>query len=117
MSIFGFIITIAINVIFIPKYSYMACAWASFFANLSMMVVSYLVGQKKYPIPYNLKSAATFFILSMLLFVGVTASNLYVTNLWMRLLISFVFVTVYLIAIIKKELPLKNWPLIGKYVK
>lgn len=117
MSIFGFIITIAINVIFIPKYSYMACAWASFFANLSMMVVSYLVGQKKYPIPYNLKSAATFFILSMLLFVGVTASNLYVTNLWMRLLISFVFVTVYLIAVIKKELPLKNWPLIGKYVK
>lgn len=117
MSIFGFIITIAINVIFIPKYSYMACAWASFFANLSMMVVSYLVGQKKYPIPYNLKSAATFFILSMLLFGGVTASNLYVTNLWMRLLISFVFVTVYLIAIIKKELPLKNWPLIGKYVK
>lgn len=117
MSIFGFIITIAINVIFIPKYSYMACAWASFFANLSMMVVSYLVGQKKYPIPYNLKSAATFFILSMLLFGGVTASNLYVTNLWMRLLISFVFVTVYLIAVIKKELPLKNWPLIGKYVK
>ena len=117
MSIFGFIITIAINVIFIPKYSYMACAWASFFANLSMMVVSYLVGQNKYPIPYNLKSAATFFILSMLLFVGVTASNLYVTNLWMRLLISFVFVTVYLIAVIKKELPLKNWPLIGKYVK
>ena len=117
MSIFGFIITIAINVIFIPKYSYMACAWASFFANLSMMVVSYLVGQKKYPIPYKLKSAATFFILSMLLFGGVTASNLYVTNLWMRLLISFVFVTVYLIAVIKKELPLKNWPLIGKYVK
>lgn len=117
MSIFGFIITIAINVIFIPKYSYMACAWASFFANLSMMVVSYLVGQKKYPIPYNLKSAATFFILSMLLFGGVTASNLFVTNLWMRLLISFVFVTVYLIAVIKKELPLKNWPLIGKYVK
>src|SRR5690554_3604224 len=117
MSIFGFIITIAINVIFIPKYSYMACAWASFFANLIMMVISYVVGQKKYPVPYNLKSAAAFFSLSMLLFVGVTASNLYVTNLWMRLLISFVFVTVYLIAVIKKELPLKNWPLIGKYVK
>ena len=115
MSTFGFVITIAINVIFIPKYSYMACAWASFFANLIMMIISYVVGQKKYPIPYNLKSAASFFILSMILFGGITVSMMFVSHLWLRLFISAVCILFYLGVIVKKELPLKEWPVIGKY--
>ncbi len=115
MSTFGFVITIAINVIFIPKYSYMACAWASFFANLIMMIISYVVGQKKYPIPYNLKSAAGFFTLSMILFGGIAASMQFVTNLWLRLFIGAACILLYLSVIVKKELPLKEWPIIGKY--
>lgn len=117
MSTFGFIITIAINVIFIPKYSYMACAWASFFANLIMMVISYLVGQKKYPIPYNLKSAAFFLLISMILFGCIMLSVQYVSNLWIRLLISLVCILCYLVVIVKKELPLKEWPIIGRYFR
>ena len=115
MSIFGFVITILINVIFIPKYGYMACAWASFFANLSMMILSYLVGQKKFPIPYNLKSAVSFFTLSMILFGAITVSYIFIPNLWARLLISTIAVFVYIIVVVKKEMPLKEWPFIGKY--
>ncbi len=66
MSLMGLVITLAINILFIPSYSYMACAWASFFANLVMMIVSYLLGQKHYPIKYDLKYAALFFSVSML---------------------------------------------------
>lgn len=117
MSVFGFIITIAINVIFIPKYSYMACAWASFFANLIMMVISYVVGQKKYPVPYNLKSAAAFFSLSIILFGGITVSLQFISNLWLRLFISSVFIVIYIGVIVKKELPLNEWPMIGKYFR
>lgn len=51
----GAILTIALNWIFIPKYSYMASAWASLIAYATMMVLSYVWGQKNYPIPYNLK--------------------------------------------------------------
>ena len=115
MSTFGFVITIAINVIFIPKYSYMACAWASFFANLIMMIISYVVGQKKYKIPYNLKSAALFFTLSIILFGGISASMLLVNSLWLRLFISTICILIYLMVIIKKEMPLKEWPVIGRY--
>src|SRR5690554_3902439 len=117
MSVFGFIITIAINVVFIPKYSYMACAWASFFANLIMMVISYVVGQKKYPVPYNLKSAAAFFSLSIILFGGITVSLQFISNLWLRLFISSVFIVIYIGVIVKKELPLNEWPMIGKYFR
>ena len=63
----GAIITIVLNVIFIPKYSYMASAWISFIAYTSMMVLSYIWGQKNYPIPYNLKKNLVYIIISIIL--------------------------------------------------
>lgn len=117
ISILGFIITVSINVMFIPKFSYMACAWASFIANLIIMVISYFLGQRNYPIPYNLKSAGYFFLLSMILYSGITASYRFIENLWVRLLISTILVFIFLIVVIKKELPLHDWPIIGKYFK
>jgi O-antigen/teichoic acid export membrane protein len=62
----GAITTIVLNVLFIPKYSYMASAWTSFIAYTVMMVLSYLWGQKNYPIPYDLKKNLTYIISSIL---------------------------------------------------
>lgn len=95
ISSFGFVITILINVLFIPRFGYMACAWASFFANLVMMVISYFLGQKNYPIPYDLKSARDFFSLAMVLFGGIILLQVYVDEMWVRLLVSVVLVMVY----------------------
>lgn len=117
MSLIGFAITILINVLFIPHYGYMACAWASFIANLVMMILSYFLGQKNYPIPYNLRSAGSFFLLSMTLFAGIAITYLKVNNLWARLGINTVLILIYLSMVVKKELPLRHWPLIGKYFK
>ncbi len=117
MSLTGFAITILINVLFIPHYGYMACAWASFIANLVMMILSYFLGQKNYPIPYNLRSAGSFFLLSMILFAGIAIIYLKVNNLWARLGINTVLILIYLSMVVKKELPLRHWPLIGKYFK
>ncbi len=63
----GAILTIIVNVVFIPKYSYMASAWASLASYASMMVVSYLWGQKNYPIPYNLKKNLAYIISAVIL--------------------------------------------------
>ena len=117
MSVFGFAITIAINILFIPRFGYMACAWASFIANLAMMLVSYFLGQKNYPIPYNLKSAGFFFILSMILFAGITLVYTYVPNVWLRLLVNTLLIAVYIFVVVKKELPLRALPVVGKYFK
>jgi O-antigen/teichoic acid export membrane protein len=51
----GAIITIVLNIIFIPIYGFMASAWISLIAYTSMMILSYLLGQKNYPIPYHIK--------------------------------------------------------------
>ena len=108
MSLFGFGITILINVLFIPRYGYMACAWASFIANLAMMVVSYILGQKRYPIPYNLRSAGLSFLLAMLLFGGITLVYRHVEGLWVRLLINTMLVGVYATVVFGKELRMRK---------
>jgi O-antigen/teichoic acid export membrane protein len=62
----GAVITIILNFIFIPQYSYMASAYISLLAYSSMMVMSYIWGQKNYPIPYNLKKNLAYIISSVI---------------------------------------------------
>lgn len=51
----GAAVTIGINWIFIPKYGYMASAWATLICYTSMMIISYFMGQKFYPVKYPVK--------------------------------------------------------------
>lgn len=53
ISLIGALITIVLNVIFIPGYSYVASAWITAIVYFTMMVLSFTLGQKNYPIPYN----------------------------------------------------------------
>lgn len=73
MALIGATITILINLIFIPEYSYEACAWATFFAYLSMMIASYFFGQKYYPIRYNIRKA--------IFYIGLAVSFFYIYSL------------------------------------
>jgi O-antigen/teichoic acid export membrane protein len=54
IGIFGAVITIVLNYIFIPKYNYMASAWTTLICYSSMMVLSFILSRKHYPIKYNL---------------------------------------------------------------
>lgn len=53
ISVVGALITILLNFIFIPKYSFYASAWITMFVYFIMMVISYVLGQKNHPIPYH----------------------------------------------------------------
>jgi len=79
----GAVLTVILNWLLIPKYSYMASAWISFAAYATMMVLSYLWGQKNYPIPYNLKKNLAYIIVSVLfVFLSFTVfkRNIFVGN-------------------------------------
>ncbi|RFC54181.1 oligosaccharide flippase family protein [Brumimicrobium aurantiacum] len=64
----GAAITLTLNFIFIPIYGYMACAWATFIVYGSQMVASYMLGQKHYPIPYNLRKFGLYSITAILIY-------------------------------------------------
>ena len=61
----GAVITVALNVFFVPKYSYMAAAWATLAAYASMMLLSYFLGQKYYPINYNFRALGVYLLISL----------------------------------------------------
>ncbi len=61
----GAVLTIILNLIFIPYYGYMASAWVSLTAYTSMMILSYILGQRNYAIPYHLKQNIFYLLLSV----------------------------------------------------
>ncbi|APG60834.1 lipopolysaccharide biosynthesis protein [Christiangramia salexigens] len=65
ISIFGAGITIILNLTLIPVIGYMAAAWATLIAYGSMMLVSYFLGRKYYPVPYNVKKISFYLLLSI----------------------------------------------------
>ena len=69
ISVFGAIITLAINIFFIKTYSYRASAIATLVAYSVMMMLSYYFGRKYYPIPYNLNKIGIYLGLSIVLSV------------------------------------------------
>lgn len=66
ISVAGAVLTIVLNIVLIPVISYTGSAIATLAAYGSMMLLSYHYGQKHYPIPYNLKKAGGYLILSVL---------------------------------------------------
>lgn len=71
-SIGGFMITAAINIAFVPKYGYMACAWGAFFCYLAMMLASYFIGQHFFPIKYDLKGIGIYAALTVAAYAAAT---------------------------------------------
>ncbi len=109
----GAVVLIAFDIIFIPRFSYWACAWAGFASYAVSMVLSYFFGQKYYPIAYPLKSVFTYTLLAIVLFVGMTASNRYLPML-PALLVNTLLLIADVAFIVKRDLPLSSLPVIGK---
>lgn len=68
ITIAGAVLTIALNMILIPKYHYTGAAWATFICYLFMMVISYVLGQKYYPVPYAKKKLIAYLIVVTLIY-------------------------------------------------
>lgn len=78
ITVAGLVVTAVVNVVFMPKYSYWAAAFAHLASYVVMFVISAVLGQKHYPIPYRWGRIA-------LVFVGMGAVygiSLFVDNIW-----------------------------------
>lgn len=111
-STIGCVVTILIIVLLAPVYGYMACAWASFASNLLMMILSYVIGQKKFPIQYDIKSALFYAILAALFYMAGMLPD--IESEVLRLSYRTVLLVVFVGIVIWKDLPLSELPYIGK---
>ena len=92
----GCAVLIAVNLIFIPEYGYMACAWAGCAGYGTAMLLSYFVGQKYYPINYPLKSIGVYVLIAALFYTIMTVSADYIDNFWLRMVINTGCVVLFL---------------------
>ncbi len=93
ISVIGGIVTISVNFVFIPQYGYWASAWATFLSYFVMMIVSYFLGQKFYPVPYHLGKILLYLGLSIgfsILSYYAFAGNLLIGNGFLLIFLAFV---------------------------
>lgn len=118
ITLAGTLITIFFNRIFIPHYSYMACAWATFFCYSGMMVMSYIWGQKQYHVPYATKKLLAYLgIVVILFFIHKGISALLGSDL-LSIVTGSILLALYTFFILRMERKeFQKLPVVGKYIR
>lgn len=104
-SLMGLVVTLALNIAFVPAYGYMACAWAAFCCYGLMMAASYLVGRVKHPVGYDIPRLLFYFAAAMALWgiSALTATGSDVIDFSTRVLLLAVYGGVVYVAEFRKH--------------
>ena len=114
-SVIGCVIIVVLNILFVPVYGYLASAWASVAGYAVILLLSYWIGQKEYPIHYDLKSLGLYVLLAAVLYV--IGEQVPIPNIVLRLAFRTVLLLLFIAYIIKKDLPLSQIPVINRFIK
>jgi O-antigen/teichoic acid export membrane protein len=118
ITLIGAALTLLINFIFIPYFGYMACAWATFLCYFSMMVISFIWGQKDYRIPYAWKKLTAYIVIVVLLFFIHRAFTHFFTGSIVNFISATVLLLLYVWFILNVEWKeFQRMPVVGKYFK
>ena len=102
ISVLGALVTIIGNFWLIPFFGYMGSAWTSFFAFLIMVIISFILGQKFYPIPYRVGNALIYFSICTM---SVMVLNFAELSILFRYLLGLTFVVLFVFVVVKMEKP------------
>ena len=117
-SLVGCAVLFAVNIIFIPQYGYWACAWGGVAGYGTAMVLSYVVGQKKNPIPYPMRSMAIYVLVTVILTVMMNwSSERFGLGMIGQLICNTICILCFVSYILHNDLPLSSLPVIGKKFK
>lgn len=100
-STIGCVVLLTINFLFVPEFGYMACAWAGFAGYGVCMLLSYIVGQRKAPIPYNVGVIVLCFAVALSLFFVTTLIK--TDSLLLSLVIKTAILLVYIAFVLYME--------------
>ncbi|WP_400263587.1 polysaccharide biosynthesis C-terminal domain-containing protein [Sphingobacterium sp. SG20118] len=123
ITLFGAVITLLGNYLFIPDWGIYAAAWTTLTCYAAMMIVTYFVGQKYYYIPYPVKSILLYLSVMLICFflkLGIDSLSLSLSKnlqLTLRLPTATILLILYTLFILKMERKeLKEMPLIGRFI-
>ncbi|HMU45449.1 MAG TPA: oligosaccharide flippase family protein [Chitinophagaceae bacterium] len=103
ITIIGALLTIVINYLFIPRFGYMACAWATFVCYGSMMVISFVWGQKEYRIPYAWKKLVAYMVIVVILYFLHLLFTKLQLGVWPDRGMAAIFIAAFMIFVLNVE--------------
>jgi len=113
-SLIGLLITLFINILFVPSHGYIASAVASFCCYLVIMLISYFIGQKYYKIDYDLKSIFFYLTITLLLLAVQYFSPL--EGVW-KYVQNVLIIALYVVIVLKRDLPVQSLPVVGRFFR
>jgi len=101
ITLLGLGINLVINVLFMPRYGYMAAAWGYLFSYLAMVIFSYYLSRKYYPIPYEWKTLILYFSVGVALYLF----SVFVAPraLALRIVLNTFYIAAFIVFVLKKE--------------
>ena len=118
ITLVGAVITLVINYFFIPRYGYMACAWATFFCYGIMMVLCYWWGQREYRVPYATRKLLAYMMMVVLLFFFQRLLIHVWSYPWVNYFSGVLILGGFVLFVLKIEKSeFQKLPLIGRYIR
>ncbi|MEI8046648.1 MAG: oligosaccharide flippase family protein [Bacteroidota bacterium] len=101
ITMLGLGINLLINIVFMPVYGYLAAAWGYLFSYLAMVIFSYYLSRKYYPIPYEWKTI----LLYLLTGVAIYLVSVFIapSSLWIRILLNTLYIIIFVGFVLKRE--------------
>ncbi len=108
-SLIGLVITLVLQIVGVPRIGYWASCGSSLVCYFVIMVLSYVIGQKKAPIPYDLKSIGGYTLLTLVLLAVYYVLRLHTSlNTWALMAIGTVLLIIYLAVLTRRDFPLSQ---------
>ncbi len=101
MSSIGCAVLVAVNIAFVPRIGYMACAWGGLAGYGVCVLLSYFIGQRKNPVPYPVGTIAAYFLLALALYAA--SALVHIDSLPLRLTYNTLLLLIYVAAVMWGE--------------
>ena len=106
LSLLGFVIMLGGNLILVPAIGlpdgYIGSAWAALISYAGIMIISYLLGRRYYPIPYEIKRIGLYCLLAAALW-GIGAACVFPGALWAAYIIRSILLAIYIMTVVRFE--------------
>ena len=116
ITLIGSAISVLINYIFIPRFGLLACAWGTFAAYGSMLVLSNYFGQKYYRVPYAWKKLIAYLVIVSVLFLIHKGATSFYANIYFNFSLAILLLFIYckFLALVEQK-EFARLPFVGKY--
>ena len=112
----GCTVLIVVNILFVPRFGYIACAWAGFAGYFTAMLLSYIVGAFYHPINYPRRSMSVYILMTILFYAAMHYGRL-LLPLWASFALNTLMILLFVAHLLYYDLPVSELPFVGKFFK